>query len=80
MKYLVILALALSGCAVKLESDPIKVDGTVKHVVQIDATQLSVFYTTYCKAKFSDQDEVDQCVTDSLVLFWQAIEQASPQQ
>ena len=64
----------LPACgAVKVESNPIKVEGNITHTVTVNAAQLADFYKAYCSSKFSAQDEIDTCVTDSLVQFWEAI-------
>lgn len=76
---LFLLVLISSGCEVKLKSDPIEVDGEVRHVVTVDTTQLVDFYTLYCENKFEDQNDVDKCVNESLAAFWQALDQSTSQ-
>lgn len=79
--YLVcIIALLMSACAVRLKSDPVKVEGTVKHVVTLDAAELGEFYKAYCEAKPENDSgaKVDLCVADELALFWQAVNKSVP--
>ncbi len=78
---IVLFALVFTGCGVHVSSDPVKVEGKVQHVVTIDTSQLAEFYITYCNDKLgpsATQEEMDQCVNDSLVSFWQAINSAVP--
>jgi len=73
VKFWIILGvLALAGCGFHVSSDPIKVEGEVKHTIVVDPSLLAEFYTSYCEDRYEIQAEVDQCVADQLALFWQA--------
>lgn len=80
MKYVALIVL-LAGCGIRVQSDPVKVEGTVLHKMVIDPAQLADFYQSYCESKAANQTEaqVDKCVTESLAVFWQAIIMSQPQ-
>jgi hypothetical protein len=54
---LLLLALTLSSCSVKLEADPIKVSGNVTHTVTIDYTGIM----NYCKDQCKDEVDANAC-------------------
>lgn len=75
----IFLALALAGCGVKVKTDEVKVKPIdVYHHVEVNAEQLSTFFTSYCESHYTTQEEIDQCVAESVALFWQALQQSTP--
>jgi hypothetical protein len=79
IKYLVsIVTVFTIGCGFKIGVDPVEVEPiTVNHKVSVDSAQLLSFYTEYCEGKYTEQDEIDECVTESLALFWEAFNSSS---
>lgn len=82
MKSMIFIAalFLMVGCGITIHSDPVKVEGNVTHTVTIDASQLAEFFKAYCESKIENDssDKVDACVNSEIVLFWQAILNASP--
>lgn len=78
---LLVVAMAIFiGCGIRVTTDPVQVQGnvTVTHTIVVSGVQLEEFYKAYCETKFTTQADVDQCVTDSLALFWQAVNSSAP--
>jgi len=69
------VASLLSGCAIQVE--PVKVEGEVRHVVSIDASQVAEFYQAQCAELYETQEEIDSCTTESLASFWAAVNRAT---
>lgn len=67
----VILALLLSGCGIKVEHDvkghvdPIE----IKHYVVLDTTKLEGYYRSECEKQFATEPEITDCTNEELAKF-----------
>lgn len=77
MKKLFVLLLVLTAVACAVKIDPVKVDGEIRHVVEIDPTKLHDFTTGYCDDKYTDPSDRDACTSSMLDYFWKALASSS---
>lgn len=73
-----LFALVFTGCGLHVSSDPVKVEGNVTHTIVIDPTDLEAVLSTYCKSKYTQESDVDSCVSEQLALFWNALNFSAP--
>lgn len=75
-KLFILLAFLTASCG-PIKVEPIKVEGEIVHTININATDVVEFFRAYCEDKFDDPTDINQCMAESLALFWTAVQEAS---